>query len=128
MAVGKLPRTIELLETVRDAKIAKLGTDHPDTLITFNVLAVAYWAEGQLDKSIPLFEHVLERREAVLGPQHPSTLLTASNLGVNYKDAGRLGEALPLLEQGYRASRQTSLASRNRSTALGRLLPGGEID
>jgi serine/threonine protein kinase len=101
---GRLPEAIALFERVRDAEIARLGPDHPDTLTTLNNLAVAYWSAKQLDKSVPLFEDVLKRREAKLGRQHPDTQATVANLGVNYKDSGRLNEAIPLLEEACHAS------------------------
>ncbi len=99
------PEAIALLERVRDAQIAKLGPDHPDTLATLNNLAAAYWRTKQLDKSVPLFEDVLKRQEAKLGRQHPDTQTTVANLGVNYKDAGRLKEAIPLLEEAHQAAK-----------------------
>jgi tetratricopeptide (TPR) repeat protein len=102
--VGKFPEAIALYERVRDARIAKLGPDHPGTLTTLNNLAATYWQAKQLDKSVPLFEDVLKRKEAKLGRQHPDTQQTLANLGVNYKDAGRLNEAIPLLEEAHQAA------------------------
>ena len=101
-----------MFERVRDAQIAKLGPDHPDTLTTLNNLAAAYWRSKQLDKSVPLFEDVLKRLEAKLGRQHPDTQMTVGNLGVNYKDAGRLKEAIPLLEEAYQAAKTIPEPSR----------------
>jgi hypothetical protein len=103
-AVGKLPEAIALFERVRDAQVATLDPDHPNTLSTLNDLAAAYWSINQLDKSVPLFEDVLKRREAKLGRQHPDTQITVGNLGVNYKDFGRVNVAIPLLEEAYHAS------------------------
>jgi tetratricopeptide (TPR) repeat protein len=93
-------------ERVRDARVAKLGPDHPYTLATLNNLAVAYWKTKQLDKSVPLFEEVLKRTEAKFGRQHPETQKMVANLGVNYKDAGRLKEAILLLEEANQAAKR----------------------
>src|SRR5262249_11465827 len=75
-AAGKRPESVALFERVRDAQVAQLGPDHPDTLNTLNNLAVAYWSAKRLDKSVPLFEDVLKQREAKIGRQHPDTLMT----------------------------------------------------
>jgi eukaryotic-like serine/threonine-protein kinase len=101
---GRRAEAIVLLEQIRDANIADLGPDHPDTLGWLHELGVAYWLAKRLDKSVPLFEDVLKRQEAKLGRRHPNTLLTVGDLGVNYKGSGRLDEAIPLLEEAYRAS------------------------
>ena len=53
---GKLPRAIELYEKVRDACVAKLGADHPETLITLANLALAYQKAGKLPQALQLFE------------------------------------------------------------------------
>ncbi len=103
---GKLDLALPLFEETLRLTKAKLGPDHPDTLLSMNKLAVAYWQAKQLDKSIPMFEDAIKRQEAKLGRQHPDTLLSAANLGINYKDAGRLAEALPLLEEAYRAAKK----------------------
>ena len=96
-----------MYDRVRDAQIAKLGPDHPDTLATLNNLAAAYWSTKQLDKSVPLFEDVLKRQEAKLGRQHPDTQMTVANLGVNYKDAGRLKEAIPFSRKPIKRRRDS---------------------
>ena len=70
------------------------GSDHPDTLITRNNLAVAYYSAGRLAEAIELYERVLADQERVLGPDHPDTLKTRNNLAVAYRSAGRLTEAI----------------------------------
>ncbi len=52
------PRRSRLFERVRDAQIAKLGPDHPDTLTTLDNLASAYKAVGRLPEAIALYERV----------------------------------------------------------------------
>ena len=84
---------------MRDAQIARLGPDHPDTLTTLDNLAAAYEAAGKLAEAIALFERVRDARVAKLGPDHPDTLITLNNLATAYMDAGRLPEAIALLER-----------------------------
>ena len=46
---GQLERALPLLEETLRLKKAKLGSDHPDTLVQMNNLAVAYFAAGKRD-------------------------------------------------------------------------------
>ena len=48
---GRLGDAIRLFEEVRDRRGAKLGRDHPDTLITRESLALADEAAGQPDRA-----------------------------------------------------------------------------
>jgi serine/threonine protein kinase/tetratricopeptide (TPR) repeat protein len=78
---------------------AKLGPDHPDTLISMNNLAVAYGDSGQLAKAVPLFEERLEMTKARHGPDHPDTFASMHNLAKAYQATGKRDQALPLLEE-----------------------------
>jgi tetratricopeptide (TPR) repeat protein len=97
---------LSLLEEVIRLQKAKLGPDHPETLMSMNALATGYWMAKRLDQSVPLFEETVRLSEQKRGRADPDTLRTVANLGVNYKDAGRLKEAVPLLEEAYRASQK----------------------
>ena len=76
-----------------------LGTDHPDTLMSWNNLAMAYQAAGRTAEVIPLYKRTLADRERVLGADHPDTLRSRNNLAGAYQAAGRMAEAIPLHEQ-----------------------------
>src|SRR5437868_2045826 len=78
---------------------AKLGPDHPHTLMSMNNLATAYQAAGKLDLALPLFEETLKLRKAKRGPDHPDTLASMNNLAAAYQDAWKLDLALPLIEE-----------------------------
>jgi tetratricopeptide (TPR) repeat protein len=97
-AAGRLPEATALLERVRDAQIAKLGPDHPDTLKTLNNVAGAYRAVGKLPEAIALFERVRDAKIAKLGPDHPDTLATLNNLAAAYWQAKQLDKSVPLFE------------------------------
>ena len=97
-----------------------LGSDHPDTLQSWNELARAYQAGGRAAEAIPLHEQTLATRERVLGPDHPATLGSRNNLADAYQDAGRAAEAIPLHQQTLAAFERvlgpdhpSTLASRN---------------
>jgi tetratricopeptide (TPR) repeat protein len=87
---------------VREAQIARLGPDHPDTLTTLDNLAGAYRDAGKVPEAIALFERVREARIARLGPDHPDTLITLNDLAAAYWSAKRLDESVPLFEDVLR--------------------------
>jgi tetratricopeptide (TPR) repeat protein len=71
----------------------KLGSDHPDTLLTLDNLSTAYTSAGQPDRAIPLGEQALAAYWAKLGEQHTDTLISQSNLAGNYEKVGRVQDA-----------------------------------
>jgi tetratricopeptide (TPR) repeat protein len=75
---------------------AKLGADHPDTLITMSNLASTYWKQGQWDAAEELQVQVLEIRKKKLGADYPDTLITMSNLASMYWNRGQLDVAKEL--------------------------------
>jgi tetratricopeptide (TPR) repeat protein len=78
---------------------AKLGPDHPSTLIVMHTLALTYRDVDRMDRALPLFEEVSRLRKAKLGPEHPQTWDSVYMLALTYRDAGRLDRAVPLLEE-----------------------------
>jgi hypothetical protein len=56
------------------------GTDHPDTLIARNNVAMAYRDAGRSVEAIPLLERALADCERVLGANHPNTKVVRENL------------------------------------------------
>ena len=74
---------------------AKLGPDHPDTLMSMNDLASSYSALGRHAEALKLYEETLALRKAKLGPDHPDTLVTMNMLADAYRRAGRYAEADP---------------------------------
>jgi serine/threonine protein kinase/tetratricopeptide (TPR) repeat protein len=99
LSLGFAPEAIPLLEKARATRQAKLGPDHPDTLLSMNNLALGYQAAKQLDKALPLFEETLRLSKARLGPDHPDTVSSMGNLATAYQAADRMDKALPLLEK-----------------------------
>ncbi len=73
-----------------------LGPDHPDTLTSRSILAVAYLEVGRLNEAIALHEQTLADVERLLGPDHPDTLTRRSNLALAYQAVGRQDEAAAL--------------------------------
>jgi serine/threonine protein kinase len=97
--LGNAAKAVEVLEKARVTRERELGPDHPDTLITFNSLALAYRTTGRTTKAIELFEQVRPAFVRKLGPDHPDTLTTLTNLATTYVVAGKTTQAIELLEQ-----------------------------
>jgi serine/threonine protein kinase/tetratricopeptide (TPR) repeat protein len=97
--LGEAPAAIELIAAAAESRKTKLGSDHPDTLVSMGNLAQGYQDAGRLDKGLPLLEETLQLMKAKLGPDHPDTLQSMNNLATGYHDAGRLDQALPLYEE-----------------------------
>ena len=72
-----------------DARKAKLGEDHPDTLTSMNNLAVTYRSQCRLDEAEQLGVHATEASKGKLGTDHPDTLNSMKNLALTYQEQGR---------------------------------------
>ena len=84
LTAGKLDKALPLFEETLALQKAKLGPDHPDTLLSMNNLAGGYLTAGKLDKALPLLEETLALQRAKLGPDHPDTLTSMGNLAGGY--------------------------------------------
>ena len=60
---------------------ARLGPDHPNTLVAMNNLALSYREAGRLRRSPAALRGGVGLMKAKLGPDHPDTLIAMSNLG-----------------------------------------------
>jgi tetratricopeptide (TPR) repeat protein len=99
IGLGEAGMAVEVFQKELDTRKAKLGPDHPDTLMSVNNLATALEASGQFAKAVTLYEETLARRKSKLGPDHPDTLGSMNNLASAYQASGQLGKALPLFEE-----------------------------
>ena len=96
---GQNERALKLFEETLVLRKAKLGPDHPDTLVSMNNLANSYHDAGQNDRALKLYEEALALVKAKLGPNHPLTLVNMNNLADSYADVGQNDRALKLFEE-----------------------------
>jgi tetratricopeptide (TPR) repeat protein len=82
-----------------DRSRAIRGEDHPATLLTMNVLAVACQGAGKLDRAVQLYEQLLPLMRAKYAADYPPTLTAMFNLAGAYRAAGKIDRALSLYEQ-----------------------------
>ena len=93
-ALGKYPKTQQLLEKVLQCKEDQLGVeDHPSVLVTMQNLAGIYQMRGNYTEARELFERVVNEAETVFGIQHPKTLIFKNNLAGAYQVLGEYEEA-----------------------------------
>jgi tetratricopeptide (TPR) repeat protein len=65
-----------------------LGAEHPDTLVSVNIIGNLLRDRGDYDGAEALYRRALEGGEKVLGAEHPSTLGSVNNLGILLSDKG----------------------------------------
>lgn len=70
-----------------------MGSEHIDTAISINNLAVLYLDQGRQAEAEPLLKKSLSVRESIHGPTHPDVANGLNNLAMLYRNQGRYGEA-----------------------------------
>ncbi|KAI0968709.1 P-loop containing nucleoside triphosphate hydrolase protein [Xylaria arbuscula] len=90
---GRYTTSEAMAKVSQDMRRMVLGPEHPDTLISMNNLASAYWNQGRWKEAELLNVQVLETQKTVLGPKHPNTLINMNNLASTYWNQGRWKEA-----------------------------------
>jgi tetratricopeptide (TPR) repeat protein len=88
------PQAIAAGEAVAADSARMLGPDHPDTLASWNNLAIAYQEVGRTAEAIRLHERALAGRLRALGPNHPDTLSSRNNLADACQQMGWAAEAI----------------------------------
>ncbi|HSS88065.1 MAG TPA: tetratricopeptide repeat protein [Streptosporangiaceae bacterium] len=113
-------QAIDAGEAVAADSARLLGPDHPDTLASWNNLAIACQEAGRKAEAVRLHERALAGRVRTLGPEHPDTLASRNNLAIACQEVGRKAEAVRLHERALAGREQVlgpdhpdTLASRN---------------
>jgi tetratricopeptide (TPR) repeat protein len=114
------PQAIDAGEAVAADSARLLGPDHPDTLASWNNLAIACQEVGRKAEAVRLHERALAGRERVLGPGHPDTLASRNNLATAYQQMGWAAEAISSFRRALAGREQVlgpdhpdTLTSRN---------------
>ena len=114
------PQAIDAGEAVAADSARLLGPDHPDTLASWNNLAIACQEAGRKAEAVRLHERALAGRVRALGPEHPDTLASRNNLAIACQEVGRKAEAVRLHERALAGRERVlgpdhpdTLASRN---------------
>jgi serine/threonine protein kinase/tetratricopeptide (TPR) repeat protein len=102
MYLGDAKSAEPLFRRALELRTARLGRDHPETLVSMNNLGRCMSVIGRLREALTLLEETLELRKARLGPDHPDTLRTLGNVITTYRMLGRIARAVELTEENLR--------------------------
>ncbi len=104
--IGSWNEAEKLEVQVMDARKAKLGSHHPDTLTIMANLAATYKNQGRWDEAEELQVQVMEAAKEKLGSHHPDTLTIMGDLAATYQNQGRWDEAEKLEVQVMEAAKE----------------------
>jgi tetratricopeptide (TPR) repeat protein len=96
---GELQAAAAPFERAYDARRAKFGDDHLDTLASASHLALNLWWLGDYQRARRLDEDTLTRRRRILGEDDPDTLTSASQLSIDLMFLGSFPRGRELQEQ-----------------------------
>jgi serine/threonine protein kinase/tetratricopeptide (TPR) repeat protein len=113
--LGEPRIAVEQYQKARAIYSARLGPDHPDTLMSMHGLASAWEGLGKYQEAFALRQETLKLRQQKLGPDHPDTLETMSSLAGSYSNLGRYEDALEL-DQKTLALRKAKLGADHPQT------------
>ena len=113
--VGSSDEVEKLEVDIMNARKAKLGSDHPDTLTSMANLAFTYCNQGRWAEAEKPKVDVMNGRKAKLGSDHPDTITSIANLACTYWNQGKWGEAEKLQVEVMNA-RNTKLGSDHPDT------------
>ncbi len=125
LMLGRQQEALDEALAARSELGARLGADHPRTLLEANRAGQILRHMGRLDEAETLLRDTLARRERVLGPAHHHTLQSANELATALQDAKRYAEAEPLFRRVLDARLaqfgEAHLYTRNSMSNLGLL-------
>ncbi|MEQ1904214.1 MAG: serine/threonine-protein kinase [Pirellulaceae bacterium] len=97
--IGRYEEAARLWKKLYEDNESRLGTEHPDTLISLGNLGLMYLNLADHAKAeLPLTQS-LDGLRSVLGTEHPDTVRSMGLLGMLYQDLARYREAETLLTQ-----------------------------
>jgi tetratricopeptide (TPR) repeat protein len=105
-AQGKHAAAQPLLERALAICRRLLTDDHPDTVASYNNLAISLNAQGKHAAAQPLLEKALAINRRVLGDDHPHTAAAYNSLAYNLNAQGKYAQAQPLFEQALEIYRR----------------------
>jgi tetratricopeptide (TPR) repeat protein len=76
-----------------------LGSDHPDTALSLNNLALLYHNQGKYEQAEPLYQRALTIDEKAYGSDHSEVATDLNNLALLYASQGKYEEAEPLYQR-----------------------------
>ena len=94
---------------------ARLGLDHPETVMVQTQLAILCEEQGKYEETEDLLQRLLNSHERVLGSEHPKTLGLVACLAAVYDLQGSHAESQPLYIRALEGT-ERMLGSKHRKT------------
>ena len=94
-----------------------LGTEHPDTVVSYNNIGGVYSAQGNYVLALEFYGKALAIHEKVLDTEHPDTSLSYNNIGAVYCALGNYVLALEFYGKAL-AIREKVLGIEHPDTAI----------
>ena len=88
MEAGRYAAAETLIRRALEVNERLRGKDHPNTLISANILAELLRRKGDYASAEPLYRRTLNTQERVLGNDHPDTLTSVNNLALLFANKG----------------------------------------
>ncbi|KAF8328016.1 hypothetical protein F5887DRAFT_1083470 [Amanita rubescens] len=110
LSPGKWNEAMNIELEVIEGQKQLLGSNHSDTLLSMNNLAVIYTEAGRYAEAEQLQLKLLDTEKTILGVDHPLTITCMSNLATAYMEQGRWNEAEELqlqLMESHKAMEET---------------------
>ena len=114
--IGRYEEATRLWKKLHEDNESRLGTEHPDTLISLGSLGLMYWYLGHAEAE-PTLTQALDGCQRALGTEHPVTLRSMGTLGMLYQDLARYREAETLLAQCLEKT-QLAMGAEHPDTAM----------
>ncbi|MCU0689323.1 MAG: serine/threonine-protein kinase [Phycisphaerales bacterium] len=113
--LGQRDAALKIATDLHASRVARLGPDHPETLVSRHNMATYQGELGNTAEAIVLLQEVIVARQRVLGPQHPSTASSHATRAKFLAREGRLDAALQDAQLALDARTQR-LGSTHRDT------------
>jgi tetratricopeptide (TPR) repeat protein len=98
-AQGKYSQAQPLFEKALGVRRRVLSDDHPDTAVSYNILAYTLYVQEKYAQAQPLLEKALEIRRRLLSEDHPDTATSYNNVASSLNAQGKYAAAQPHFEK-----------------------------
>jgi tetratricopeptide (TPR) repeat protein len=114
-AVGRFQDALKFQKETLKLHQAKLGKDHPASLVCMHNVAKAHIDLKQYEEAVKVLEETLTLQKIKPGPDHPDTLQSMYSLANSYGFLNRYEDALKFHREALEL-RKTKLGPDNRMT------------
>jgi tetratricopeptide (TPR) repeat protein len=112
---GKYSEALECFQKALAIREKVLGEEHPDTVATYNNIALVYSCQENYAKAMEWLQKALAIREKIRGKEHPLTAATYNNIADVYSRQGDYAKGLELYQKAL-AIREKVLGKEHPDT------------